>query len=235
MSTVFVISTPLVDQFRQDLVNGVYNPRERLVEAELATRYRVNRSAMRAALLELTFEGLVEREPNRGARVRALEIEDGIEIAQVRRELESLCARLAAERGNDEEREELRQIAARIREAFEANDTSRYLIEHAAFHGLIHRMARHRVARDILTRLGNLNFNLHFPMALSAPLPSASVAEHERIADAIIRGDGNEAAAAMVAHLDALIEALQARRAATAAPGQPAPAGATAHSLMAVT
>jgi DNA-binding GntR family transcriptional regulator len=208
----------LVDQFRQDIVNGVYNPRERLVEAELAARYGVTRSALRAALLQLTSEGLVERELNRGASVRALTVADGIEIAQVRRELESLCAGLAAERATDHECEELGQIVTRMREEFDTNDMSRRLADHAAFHTLIHRMARHRVAQDILTRLGNLNFNLHFPMALSAPLPSAFVIEHERIAEAIIRGDADEAAAAMFAHLDGLIEALQAQ-AATARTG----------------
>src|SRR3954464_7985257 len=124
----------LVDQFRQDIVEGAYNPRERLVEAELAERYGVTRSAMRAALLELTAEGLVEREPNRGARVRALTVSEGIEIAEVRRELEGLCARLAALRASDEERTRLRALVDEMREAFGARDSARYLAANATFH-----------------------------------------------------------------------------------------------------
>jgi DNA-binding GntR family transcriptional regulator len=208
--------TSLVDRFRRDIVDGVYNPRERLVEAELATRYGVNRSAMRAALLELTSEGLVEREPKRGARVRALTVEDGIEIAQVRRELESLCARLAAERATDEEREQLGEIVAELCDAYTSRDMSRYLHDNAVFHTTIHNMARHQVARDILTRLGNLNFNLHFPMAFNAPVPAASNEEHRQIAEAIVRGDGDAAAGAMYAHLENTIVALEA----LGAPGQ---------------
>lgn len=226
-------SLPLVDRFRQDIVNGVYNPRERLVEAELAERYGVNRSAMRTALLELTAEGLVAREPNRGAHVRALTLTDGIEIAQVRREIESLCARLAAERGTEDERAELRQLVTRMREDFEARDNFQHLADHAAFHTLIHRMSRHKVAQDVLARLGNLNFNLHFPMALTDPLPSASVADHDHIADAISRGDADGAAAAMAAHLDQLIGALQAQAAAVAS-GRPDATGLGAHALRAV-
>jgi DNA-binding GntR family transcriptional regulator len=206
----------LVDRFRQDIVNGVYIPRERLIEGELAEHYGVNRSTMRAALLELTAEGLVAREPNRGAHVRALTLTDGIEIAQVRRELESLCARLAAERGTEDERAELRRIVTRMREDFEAGDNFRHFADHAAFHTLIHRMSRQKVAQDVLTRLGNLNFNLHFPMALTDPLPAASVADHERIADAISRGDADGAAAEMATHLDQLIGVLQAQAAAVA-------------------
>ena len=201
----------VVDRLRRDIVNGVYRPRERLVEAELAERYGVNRSAMRAAVLELAAEGLVERDPRRSARVKALTIREGIEIAQVRRELESLCARLAAERATDVERRALRGIVKDLREAFEERNTPRYLAANTTFHTAIIDMAQHEIAHDILTRLGNFNFNQHFPMAFSAPVPSASEAEHERVAEAIIRGDGDEAAAAMYDHLEALIEVLQAQ------------------------
>lgn len=201
----------LVDRFRQDIANGVFIPRERLVEAELADRYGVNRSAMRAALIELASEGLVEREPQRGARVRALTLREGIEIGQVRRELECLCARLAAERASEAEREQLAEMAAELREAFEQRDMPRYMAGNSRFHTAILRMARHDTARDIVTRLGNLNFQRHFPMAFSSPVPAASDEEHARIAQAIIDGDGDAAAAVMYEHLDATIQALQAQ------------------------
>jgi DNA-binding GntR family transcriptional regulator len=201
----------LVDLFRRDIVNGTYNPRERLVELELAERYGVTRSAMRAAILELTAEGLVEREPNRGARIRALTVREGIEIAEVRRILESLCARLAAERATDAERAALGEVVAEMHLAFDQRDMTRYLAANSTFHTLIHALARHAVATRILTQLGNLNFNRHFPMAFSSPVPSASMYEHERVANAIISGDADEAEAAMYEHLSSLIGVLQAQ------------------------
>lgn len=201
----------LVDRFRQDIVNGVYMPRERLVEAELAVRYGVNRSAMRAALIELSAEGLVEREPQRGARVRALTLKEGIEIGQVRRELECLCARLAAERASPAEREQLRELVEDLREAYDQRDMPRYMAANSRFHTTILEIARHEIAQDIVTRLGNLNFQRHFPMAFTSPVPAASDEEHGRIAQAIIDGDGDAAAAVMYEHLDATIRALQAQ------------------------
>jgi len=204
-------SESLVDQFRRDVVTGVYNPRERLVEAELAERYGVTRSALRAALLELTAEGLVERTPNRGARVRALSFEEGIEIAEVRRVLESLCARRAAVRATPEERARLQAIVAEMRAAFDQQAVARYLEGNSTFHTAIHGMARHSVAARILKQLGNLNFNRHFPLAFASPLAAASMAEHQRIGAAIVRGDGEEAEAAMFEHLTGLILTLQAQ------------------------
>jgi DNA-binding GntR family transcriptional regulator len=205
------LSPSLVERFRRDIVDGAYNPRERLVEVELAERYGVTRSAMRVALLEMTAEGLVEREPNRGARIRALTVAEGIEIAEVRRELESLCARLAAERATEDERRRLGQIISDMKAAFADTDMATYLAANTTFHTAILAMARHHVAGRILTQLGNLNFNRHFPMAFTAPVPQASMAEHERVADAIIRGDPDEAETAMEDHLDGLIKVLRAQ------------------------
>jgi DNA-binding GntR family transcriptional regulator len=168
---------------------------------------------MRAALLELAAERLVERAPNRGARVRALTVSEGIEIAEVRRELESLCARLAAERGTPEERTQLCALIAEMHVSFDGRDMSRYLAANTSFHTAIHEMSRHQVAARILRQLGNLNFNRHFPMAFGARVPSGSMSEHERVAEAIARGDGKEAETAMREHLDGLIEVLRAQEA----------------------
>jgi DNA-binding GntR family transcriptional regulator len=199
----------LVDRFREDIVNGVYIPRERLVEADLAEHYGVKRSAIRAAIMQLSAEGLVEREPMRGARVRALTPAEGIEIAQVRRELESLCARLASERGTEEEHELLRDALTELREAYAVSDTPRYMRANSHFHLTVIKMARHHAALDILTRLGNLNFNRHFPMAFTTPVGAHANDEHTRIAEAIINRDGDAASAEMHAHLDATIAVLQ--------------------------
>ncbi len=209
----------LVDRIREDIVDGVYHPRERLVEADLADRYDAKRSAIRAALLELTAEGLVEREPNRGARVRGLTVEEGIEIAQVRQELESLCARLAAERGTAAERDLLRVRVDELHSAHAAQDWLRYLHANAGFHTAIIEMARHETAREIIARLGNLNLGRHFPMALRSPPATESEVEHEHIAAAIIRGDADEASMAMRAHLQISIDVLEAQLRANEAAG----------------
>jgi DNA-binding GntR family transcriptional regulator len=205
------VEIPLTDQLRRDVVGGLYNPRERLVEAELAERYGVTRSAMRAALLQLTTEGLVEREPNRGARIRALTVEEAVEIAEVRRQLETFSARLAAERATAEERAQLTELVAEMEAAVAAADVAEYLAENARFHLAIVAMARHDLVERILEQLGNLNFNRHFPVAFGSPRPVDSLAEHRVIAAAIAAGDGDAAAQAMHEHLSSLIHVLRSQ------------------------
>ena len=81
--------------------SGTFPPGERLIELQLTERYGVGRAAIRAALVELDAEGLVQREANRGAAVRRISVAEAIEITQARAVLEGLIARLAAERASE--------------------------------------------------------------------------------------------------------------------------------------
>ena len=68
-------------RLREAITRGRLTPNERLIEAELAGQYRVNRAHIRTALAMLDQEGLVVREKNRGARVRAISDTEALEIA----------------------------------------------------------------------------------------------------------------------------------------------------------
>src|SRR6187399_2420603 len=81
---------------REAIVSGEYVPNQRLIEADLSATYGASRAAVRTALLELGAEGLVDRLPNRGSRVRAIPLAEAIEILEVRMGLEGLCAAKAA-------------------------------------------------------------------------------------------------------------------------------------------
>ena len=199
----------LLPSLRRDLANGVYHPRERLVEADLVTRYGTTRAAVREALIQLTTEGLVERAHNRGARVRAMSVAEAIEIAEVRRLLECLCAARAAERATAAERRRFLAIARSLRAAAIADHVDEYLAMNVRFHAAIHAMARHPTAQAILERFQHRPIDRFFPQPFRPSPPAASVHEHERIAAAIVAGDPAAAEAAMHEHLTSLITMLQ--------------------------
>src|SRR5215469_14151244 len=98
-------------ELRQAILSGDYAPGQRLVEEDLAALLGVTRASVRAALLDLTTEGLVERIPNRGARVRVVTTEEAVAITECRMALEALCAAKAAERISDEDAAQLRELA----------------------------------------------------------------------------------------------------------------------------
>jgi len=75
----------LLDALRMAIHRGELTPGQRLVEADVASRYDASRGAVREALASLSNEGLVVRERNRGARVRPVTLEEAIEITEARR------------------------------------------------------------------------------------------------------------------------------------------------------
>jgi DNA-binding GntR family transcriptional regulator len=85
-------------RLKRDIMEGVYTPRQRLIETDIAPLLGVSRATLRAALLRLQHEGFVEIQPNRGAQVRAFSVEEATRILQVREVLEGLAAGLAAEK-----------------------------------------------------------------------------------------------------------------------------------------
>src|SRR5215469_670147 len=111
---------------RQSILSGDVAPGQRLVEEELAATFGVTRQSLRAALLDLTAEGLVERIPNRGARVRVVSTDEAVAITECRMALEALCAAKAAQHVTDAEAAELRRLGDRMASAVAAADSCAY-------------------------------------------------------------------------------------------------------------
>src|SRR5277367_5929443 len=66
----------VVSKLEEDVILGRLHPRERLVEDDLMARLGAKRHVVRQALAELERMGVVERIPNRGARVRAYDTKE---------------------------------------------------------------------------------------------------------------------------------------------------------------
>ncbi|MFJ9582322.1 GntR family transcriptional regulator [Streptomyces acidicola] len=67
---------------REAIITGEFVPNQRLVEADPSERFGASRAAVRTALVQLTTEGLVERIPHRGARVRTVTVDAVLEITE---------------------------------------------------------------------------------------------------------------------------------------------------------
>lgn len=200
----------LAAQLRVDLGRGEYHPRERLIESELVSRYGFPRATVRSALLLLGAEGLIEREPNRGASVRGLSIEEGIELAEVRRELEALCARDAAIRATDAERDRLQSVVETLRYTAGDGDVHGYRQASIGFHETIIGISRHDGARRQLVTIRLHNLQRHFPVAFQSGPLSDSADDHVAIAQAVIRAAPDAAEQAMRFHLDRIVHYLVA-------------------------
>jgi DNA-binding GntR family transcriptional regulator len=89
----------LAEALRKRILDGDLKPGTPLREEALSGEYDVARHSLRSALRTLQGEGIVQIEPNRGARVKSLSTEDVRGLSELRLALEIEAARLALERG----------------------------------------------------------------------------------------------------------------------------------------
>jgi DNA-binding GntR family transcriptional regulator len=199
----------LATQIRARIIGGEFAPNQRLVEADLADGLGASRAAVRDALLMLTNEGLVERSRYRGARVRAVSVEEAVEITEVRMVVEALCARRAAGVADSADREALRALGRRLREAVQTGDLRGYSVVNQELHATIVEISGHSAAAAELDRLRAQSVRHEFRLALVPGRVQVSLPEHEMVIDAICAGDENAAEASMRAHMASVVDALK--------------------------
>ena len=198
----------LTQQIRDAILDAQFAPHQRLIEADLSERYGASRAAVRTALLNLAGEGLVERLPNRGARVRAISVDEAIEIVEVRIGLETLCARKAAENVTPADVEQLRGLRSAIEAAVASGDLVGYSRLNQELDRRIRDLSRHGTATQLLERLRAQSARHQFRLAFHPGRAAQSAPEHIAIIDAIIAGDADAAEAATRAHLSGIVEVL---------------------------
>jgi DNA-binding GntR family transcriptional regulator len=205
---------------RQSILSGDVAPGQRLVEEELAGTLGVTRQSLRAALLDLTAEGLVERIPNRGARVRVVSTEEAVAITECRMALEALCAAKAAERITDDEAAQLRELGEALERAVAEASPLKYSELNRQLHRRVIAISGQQVAAGLLERLHGQLVRHQFQLALRPGRPEVSLGEHLTLLRAVADRQPADADQAVRVHLASVITAL---RAADPAPGQQGP------------
>ena len=197
------------DALREAIVRGDIAPEARLVESEISTNFKMSRGAVRTALIRLEEEGLVVREPHRGARVRKVSDDEAVEILQVRAVLEGLAVRLTAERIDDAGATRLRALLERHRELLEGGDLLGASDANADLHAALLELSGHGTARRLIRALNSQTVRYQYRTILIPGRPAASVAEHTAIVEAVVAGRADEAEAAMRSHLFNVAQAVQ--------------------------
>jgi DNA-binding GntR family transcriptional regulator len=213
------VASEVYAELRAAILRGEYAPRQRLIETELTERYATSRFVLRNALTRLQTEGLVELQPNRGARVREISVQEAVEITEIRRAVEGLVAARAAERITDDEIVGLRELGESMKAAVQATDMLRYSELNAQLHGTVRSIARHESATRIIEQLNGQMVRHQFRLSLVPGRPTVSLPEHLAIIEAVCSRDPDAAERAMRAHLTSVLDALNAFAGVTATHG----------------
>jgi DNA-binding GntR family transcriptional regulator len=197
-------------RLREAIVRGELAPNQRLVEADMSSEYGMPRAAVRTALVRLEHEGLVEREPHRGARVRLVSEAEAVEILEARAALEGLAARQAARNLTPAGASELRRILERQRAALDKQDLLGASDVNAELHTKIVELSGHATAQRLIRALNSQMVRFQFRTILIPGRPNQSIEEHTAIVDALTDGQPDAAERAMRRHLNQVAKALHA-------------------------
>ncbi|MFI8868852.1 GntR family transcriptional regulator [Streptomyces sp. NBC_01693] len=196
-------------RLRQAILHGEMAPAQRLVENELAEQFGVTRASVRAALIELESEGLVERIRNRGSRVRVVSVDEAVAITECRMVLEGLCAAKAAVAAGDGQLGRLTEVGEAMTKAVADGEPMLYSDLNHELHALIREFSGQQTAVSLLERLNGQLVRHRFQLALRPGRPQQSLSEHLAMIDAIRARDPQAAEAAVRSHLASVIEALR--------------------------
>ncbi len=200
-------------RLREMILAGELPGGTRIAELTIVEKLGVSRTPIRAALMRLEQEGLIESLPNGGYAVRTFSERDVSEAIELRGAMEGLAARLAAERGVaqvvlSEARETLREIDAVLRQsALSDDDFSSYVGLNERFHGLLGELTGSVFLARELDRVASLPFASPSAfVVVQANSPQArdmlvvAQDQHWQVLDAIERREGARAEALMREH-----------------------------------
>ena len=196
------------EKLENDILSGKYHPDEALIEKTISKEMGVSRTPVREALRQLEQEGLVKSIPNKGVVVTRIEAQDIEDIYTIKKSIEGLAARLAAERISPEDLLELEEVVDLSEFYADKKDIDRLVELDSRFHAIIFRASHNRPLMQTLqqfhvfvkrARGESLHREGRFPQMLE---------EHRRIFLAIKAGNGDEAENQHKIHINNAMQSL---------------------------
>jgi len=171
---------------------------------ELANALKLGRSPVHYAVLRLQHDGLLEVLPRKGIVVRAWSRDDIAQVVEARVPLETLIARLAAERADKAQVRALKTLLADGPGLIAAGDREGLMrLDRALHHGLAG-CTHNPTLAEVQGLLHQRSTPLWFINLADRREYQQVQVEHERIVARVAAGDADGAAAAMHAHLGGL-------------------------------
>ena len=194
-------------RIREQIVTLELAPGSVIDERDLIERLGLSRMPIRQAIRRLARERLVDVYARRGTLVAPVNVRDLGGLAELRRELESFAARMAAERLTPDDRADLEGLLAEIERV---GGGERSLIDlDQRIHRRIHEAAHNPFLASALEQSYVLSLRIWMLVLDRVQRLEDAIDEHRDLVGAILAGDGDRAEAAMRAHVTSFERAIR--------------------------
>ncbi len=209
------------EQIKERIIALHFLPGQYLNEAAICAQLGLGRTPVHQALQRLHLEGLVEVLPRKGIIVQPDSLAEILKILNSRLTVEPELARLAAQRARAGEVDrdrlmKLKAIATATDPNVEPPDLADFTGNDRGFHREIGELSGNSVLGDFARILHERSTRFWYLNLWQTIDVASSNRQHLQIARAIVAGKGDEAAAAMQAHIQALCGRLEKLKAAAA-------------------
>jgi DNA-binding GntR family transcriptional regulator len=192
----------VVGEIRDGILSGRYAPGQRLIARDITDYVGFSRGPVREALRRLAAEGLVQIVPNRGAMVRHLTKKQVQDLFVVRKNLEGLAARLAAEHINDgSNRRNFEDVWEQVRPKGSELPWSEFIRQNRLYHHTIVSIGGNDPLSGLIATLQLPVVMLQIGRAMQPQHTRVSHEDHVLVAEAILAADADAAELAMRQHL----------------------------------
>lgn len=199
----------LVDRLQNLIIEGVLSPGTKFPEKELCEQFGVSRTPMREALKVLAADGLISLEPNRGAWISQITIEELEEVFPVLAALEALSGELACESITDEEISEVRALHETMLKHYQERNLAEYFHTNQEIHKTILKGARNATLslqhRSLAVRVRRARYVAN----MSEERWQQAVEEHEEIMAALENRSADTLSDILKRHIDNKFETVR--------------------------
>ena len=192
----------LVGRLQTLIINADLEPGTKVPEKQLCDQFGVSRTPLREALKVLASYGLVRLEPNRGAWVTCLTIEEVEEVFPVLGALEALSGELACQNITDAEIDAVRDLHAQMIQSYKDSDLDAYFKVNQKIHRAILLTARNGTLTSSCQALSLRMQRARYLANMTQGRCQEAVQEHELILEFLIARDGPNLARTLMSHMN---------------------------------
>jgi DNA-binding GntR family transcriptional regulator len=187
---------------RQAILDGYFEPGERLVQEAIAEDLGVSRTPLREAITALESEGLLQSKPHRGVFVAKVSKKDIREVFALRALLEAEVARQAASTIPDAVLNDLETRLKAAQQAYEDGDHVAQFEADRYFHETLREFIENSLLREVLDGVNNrISIVRRFAQTKPGSHVDKFAEEHLAILEALQQRDSERAARLMQSHL----------------------------------
>ena len=194
-------------QISDDIVRGELAPGVALDEMELARRFHVSRTPVREAIRLLGASGLIDARPHRSAVVARPDKPQLVAMFEALRELEALCAGLAAERMTSAEHARLQRVHDVLSQVVRSENPQHYHEINEEFHAQIYAGSHNPYLASLTTTTRARIAPFSRAQFRTSGRLAKSHNEHALILAALVGRDRETATAVMRAHIGQVYDA----------------------------